>query len=744
MRKLMWFTMGFGAACAIGAYCYVPWLWCIAVAALVLTGLLIVGMRWFKPLRIGVAVLLGFSIGLGWFVGYDRIHISAARNADGEKLAVTIIARDFSYETNYGCAFVGEVTIDGTTYSVRTYLHTKDKLSPGDRVEGTFKFRLTAVGGLDEPTYHQGKGIFLLAYPDGDCVVTKGGGTQLTDYPAIWRNKLIGIIENAFPEDVSGFAKALLLGDRTGIDYQTSTAFKVSGISHVIAVSGLHVSILFGLIYMIALRRRWLTALIGIPAVILFAAITGFSPSIVRAGIMQIFVMLALALDQEYDGPTALSFSVIVMLAVNPLTVTSVSFQLSVGCMVGIFLFFERIRSWLCDKKRLGRWKGRFIRWISSSVSITLSAMVFTTPLVALYFGAVSLVGVITNLVVLWLITYIFYGIMLVCAVSRFHGGIAACIGWVIAWPIRFVVGTANVLSAFPLAAVYTKSIYVLMWLVFCYVLLAVFLFVKKRPALFAGSAVIGLCLAVACSWAETLLYDCSVAAMDVGQGQCILLQSAGKIFLVDCGGSYDDDAADIAAETLLSQGINRLDGIIVTHYDKDHVGGVPYLLTRIDADTVYLPYTQDEDGVGESIEAMGDWEIQTVKDDLEITFGDACLTIFAPISYKSGNESSMCVLFQTQKCDILVTGDRDQQGEDILLQRYDIPELDLLVVGHHGARTSTGEELLAKTKPKYAFISVGEDNPYNHPADETLTRLRKYGCEILRTDLYGTLYFRR
>ena len=128
----------------------------------------------------------------------------------------------------------------------------------------------------------------------------------------------------------------------------------------------------------------------------------------------------------------------------------------------------------------------------------------------------------------------------------------------------------------------------------------------------------------------------------------------------------------------------------------------------------------------------------------ITITFGDTKLTVFAPISYKSGNESSMCVLFQTEKCDILITGDRDQQGESILLERNDIPQLDLLVVGHHGARTSTGEALLAKTKPRYAVVSVGEDNPYDHPAQETIERLSKFGCEILRTDIYGTIHFRR
>lgn len=740
----MWFSIGFGAACGFGAYFYVPWLWIAAAISVLIAALLLIGMRWYRPLRVGAAVILGVAVGLSWFIGYDRVYLGAARSADEQTRSVIITVSDYSYETSYGCGFDGEVTLAGKVYRARVYLDVMENLVPVDSVKGDFSFRLTTPGAAQEPTYHQGKGIFLIAYQDGEYEITNASETQLKDYPAIWRQKLIGIIDAAFPEDASGFAKALLLGDRTDIDYELNTAFKVSGISHVIAVSGLHVSILFGFLYLMTGRRRVLTALVGIPAVILFAAIAGFSPSVVRASIMQCLMMLAMLFDREYDPPTALAFAALVMLAANPLVITSVSFQLSVGCMAGIFLFSERIRVWLMDAKRLGRWNGKLTRWFSSSVSITLSAMVFTTPLVAVYFGAVSLVGIVTNLLTLWVVTYVFYGIMLVCAVGCFHGAWASALGWLIAWPIRFVLLVAKTLSALPLAAVYTKSVYIVIWLVFCYGLLAVFLCMKKKqPALFGSVAVIGLCLALTLSWAEPLMDECRVTALDVGQGQCILLQSEGKTFLVDCGGSYAEDVADIAAETLLSQGIDRLDGIILTHYDADHVGGAEYLLTRISADALYLPFTQDEDGIGEMLAQRCEGAVY-VSDDLELTFGDAKLTIFAPISYESGNESSMCVLFQTENCDILITGDRGVQTERVLLQRYDIPKLEVLVVGHHGSKGSTSEELLKATTPEYAIISVGKDNPYGHPSGEVVDRLKKYNCEILRTDLYGTIVFRR
>ena len=476
----MWFTVGFGAACAFGAYFYVPWLLTAAAAALIAAVLLLTAMRWYRPLRIGAAVFFGISLGLGWSWLYDRDYLGAARAADEEMHSVSISVKDYSYQTSYGCGFDGEVTLNTSTYRVRGYLNEMEELKPGDTVSGDFSFQLTTSGTADEPTYHQGKGIFLIAYQDGEYTVTVAENTHWTDYPAILRQKLIRIIESALPEDTAGFAKALLLGDRTDIDYETNTAFKVSGISHVIAVSGLHVSILFGLIYTLAGRRRLLTALLGIPAVIIFAAVAGFSPSVTRAGIMQILMMIAMLFDKDYDQATALSFAALIMLVVNPLVITSVSFQLSVGCMAGIFLFSEKIRTWLMEKKRLGRWKGRFTAWFSSSVSITLSAMVFTTPLVAAYFGAVSLIGVVTNLCTLWVITYIFYGIMLLCAVGSFNLSAAGVIGWMISWLIRYVLMAAKLLSRLPLAAVYTKSVYIVMWVVFCYVLFGVYLFLKR------------------------------------------------------------------------------------------------------------------------------------------------------------------------------------------------------------------------------------------------------------------------
>lgn len=743
MRKLMWFAVGFAAACALCAYLWITeelMLPALATAAM-FAALMFFGRktRW---LRIPGVVCLGCAVGLMWFQLYSSNYLGLASALDGQNAAVTAQCTGYSYQTGYGTAVEGVLYLEGKPFRCKFYVSGDIAMEPGDVLKGVFRMKVTTPDGSDAITAQQGKGIFLLGYQEEDAELLKLAETPNWAFPAVLRQKLLDIIGSCFPEDAAGFARALLLGDRTGIDYETDTAFKVSGISHIIAVSGLHVTILFTLINMICLKRRWLVALLGIPTLCLFAAVGGFSPSIVRACIMQGLIITAMLFDREYDGPTELAFACLVMLMVNPLVIVSVSFQLSVGCMIGIFLFQRKLYDWMCGKLGCEK-KHRFVRlkrWFASSVSMTLSAMSLTTPMVAYYFGCVSLVGVLTNLLTLWVISFIFYGIMLACLLGWLWPTVGVFLGNVIAWPVRYVLFTAKTLASFPLAAVYTRSVYITGWLIFVYVLFGIFLLSrKKRPGIMAGWAALGLCLALTISWAEVLFDGCRVTVLDVGQGQCIILQSEGKSWLVDCGGSNDEESADLAAETLLSQGITRLDGVILTHYDRDHSGGLPYLLTRIPADMIFAPESEEASGITKQLNQ----EIHRVREDLMLSFGDTELRIFGPVIPDSGNESSLAVLFQTENCDILITGDRSGFGERMLLKRMELTELEILVAGHHGSKNATCTELLEATKPKIAVISVGE-NSYGHPAPEVLDRLEGCGCVVYRTDIHGNLVFRR
>lgn len=749
MRKLMWLTIGFVIATAVGCSWLEPaWFFLAAgIAAALLAVCLVVMLRVPKS-RVAGMLLFGCLLGFLWQLGYEQMYLSAVRGLDGVETKLTIYAADYSYETDYGSAVEGKLLLNGKTYRVRTYLPNDTELKPGDAVTGKFLLSATLPGCSKASDYYRADGTFLVAKPRDEISVTIAERIPFSGYPAYLRQVILQRIQTLFAADTAPFAQALLLGDTQNIDYATDTSFKLSGIRHVIAVSGMHVTILFSLVYVFAGRRRWLTALLGIPVLVFFAAVAGFAPSITRACIMHILMVLAMLFEKDYDPPTALAFSVLVMLSLNPWTITNVGFQLSVSCMVGIFLFSNPIQQWIYAKqwiRRTGGILGKIVGWCIPTIAISISSSVITVPLCAYYFGTVSLVAVLTNVLTLWIISFAFYGIMLACLSSCMFGPLGVGVAWVISWAIRFVLWVSKGMASFPLAAVYTQSQYIVFWLIFVYLLLAVsLLWRRKHPLVLGTCATVGLCIALIFSWLQPLQDDVRMTVLDVGQGQCILLQSEGKNYLVDCGGDSDTAAADKAAALLLSQGVSELDGLILTHYDRDHAGGAVYLLQRMHVDTLYLPEMADETGLSQVLQSYTESTTIRVLQDIQIVFGPAIITLIPSQNGNSDNESGLCVLFQREDCDILITGDRSAKGELELIRHMTLPDLEVLMVGHHGSKYSTSRELLIKTTPDVAIISVGADNSFGHPTQEVLERLEKYGCVIYRTDRDSTIIYRR
>ena len=744
MRKLMWFTIGYALSCAVGTYLVRDSRLLLLAAAF---GLLALAGFCFRAHPVGKRaglLFLGTMVGFLAFSAYAQLILRPAAIMDGQEAEVAIRVTGYSWETEYGVAADGELELSNRTYKVRFYINEDRKLEPGDVVRIHAQLRLTDEGGVQEPTFHRTQGTLLLAYPRGEPMVD-AGAAALRDLPAIWAQRLKEILDEAFPGDTAPFAKALLLGDKSDLSWAQSGDFSRSGISHIVAVSGLHVSILFAFVSQITGKRRFWLLVIGVPVLLIFGAMAGFTASVTRAVIMQLLMLLALVLNREYDPPTALSFAVLAMLMECPLIIAGIGFQLSVASVAGIFLFYARLdgwlKNWLPGKGKTLR--GYLQRFLTSSVAVTLSATVMTVPLTAIHFGVVSLVGVVTNLLVLPVVSLIFYGVMAVGALGCVHMGAASVLARAVSWPIRYVLGVSHSLASFPLAAVYTISPYIVLWLIFVYALLLWLLLAReKRPGLAAGFAVLGLCVSLMLSFLEPLTCSYRVTVLDVGQGQCILLQSEGSTFLVDCGGDRGEKAADLAAEQLLSQGITRIDGLILTHYDRDHAGGVEFLARRIDIERVYLPGTEDADGCLQSVLDSCEEHV-SIDSDLTITFGDARIQLFPAKRMGSGNDSCASVLFQREKCDTLITGDLSADAERQLLIDYDLPDLEVLIVGHHGSKYSTCPELLEATAPDVAIISVGADNGYGHPTDEVLQRLKAAGCAVYRTDLHGTITYR-
>ena len=730
MRKLMWFTIGFAFACGLCAY--LLWdgrLWLCALAALALC----VSMGRSPKRRIARLILLGVAVGFCWFGGFRQFYLRPLESLDTQTVSAQITADQYSEKSLYGSSVDGTIRLSGRTYRVRVYLKGEPGLNPGDSMEGEFRLRLTTPGGKKESTYYQGNGIFLIASQVGELTVHRAQTQSLRHVPAIWAKRAKQILQEALPADVAPFAQALLLGDDSEMDYTLETAFRISGIRHIIAVSGMHVAILFGLVIPLTGNRRYATSLAAFPILLLFVAMVGFTASASRAFFMLALVLAARVLNREYDTFTGLAFACLLLLAGNPFVITSVSLQLSVLSVAGILLFQSKIYGYLTKRS----WPG----WLAASVSVTLSATLLSTPLSAWYFGAVSLVGVITNVLTLWAVSLVFGGLLLLCLLGAVWMPGAALLGSALAVPIRYILIAARWIARLPMAAVYTKSIWIVLWLVGVYLLLACAIFKKGRPAVYGAVCAVGLCLAVLLSCLLPRQYDCCLTVLDVGQGQSLLIQSQGKTLLIDCGGYSDTGAANMAAETLLSQSIYKLDAIVLTHYDSDHMAGLPHLLTRVGAERIYLPQTQDR-AFGEKLAALSHAEPIYLQEDCQFPLGSGAVTLLVDEFGKDDNENSLGILFETADCAILCTGDRSKSGEKRLLDR--IPDVDVLIAGHHGSKNANSDALLDAAAPEVVIISVGAGNSYGHPAPETLERLAAHGCTVLRTDELGTIVYRR
>ena len=736
MRRIVYLALGFAAACGLNLYADS---WSARLVGVALT-LIISALAEKKPgaPRRLLATMLGCILGFIWFRGYTAQYLKPISSLDGEIRQCSIRASDYSRETDYGSAVDGTIQIEGKTYRITTYLKQAEDIPPGATISGLFRLRITTEAGVNPSSYYQGKGIFLLAYQKGEMELSHNPWTY-RDIPSILRHHIQEILETCIPPECVAFSKALLLGDTSELSYQTDMELKISGIRHVVAVSGLHISIFFAMISTVTFQRRFLTALAGIPLLFLFAAVAGFTPSVTRACIMLGLMLIAQLLDKEYDGPSALAFAALVMLIINPFCISSVSFQLSVASVMGIFLFTPGIRGKLTAglEGKKGK-KYTLLRKLSAGIAVTLGAQIMTIPLCAYYFGIVSLVGVITNLLVLWVVSLTFCLLAGVCLLAHVNLPLAGFVGKLAGILIRYVLLVAKCMAAFPLAAVYTVSPYITIWLFFAYLLLFLYLQCRKMAVSFVCCAVLSLCVALMASWWEPTTSDVCFTVLDVGQGQCLLMQSKGRVYVVDCGGDSDERTADMAAEALLSRGYSHVDGLILTHTDRDHAGGAEFFLSRIRTDALILP---------RQIENMAipkETQVVIATQDIEIKDGNTIIQIFAPAFHGTENEMSLCALFDTEKCDILITGDRNAFGERSLLRHADIPDVDVLVAGHHGSRYSNCEELLAAAKPEIVCVSVGAENPYGHPAAEALERFSDYGCTVYRTDKQGSITIRR
>lgn len=747
MRRLMWFAIGFAAGidAALSFWIGAGRLTALICLLIIFLVFLFASVR-YRIYHLLLPVLLGIALGSLTIVAWKGLYWNNLYTLDDTTLHTVIEACDYSEPSTYGYQVSGKISYHGRSYRTTVYMDSDLDLKPGDCLDGTFRFRTTIPYGCKDNEYYRSNGVFLLASAKKDVQVIKADKVPLQFFYRVLSHRAKEIMNGIFPMDVLPFAKSLMLGDTDDLDYATDSALKVSGIRHIVAVSGLHVGILYAIIFALTGHKRILCFLLGTPILILFAACAGFSPSVTRASIVMILMMLSEAIQMEYDPLTELSFAITVMLIWNPFMVESVSFQLSVSSVLGIILCSGKIRAYLNEKMGCNHGKdrkNRALRWVNTSISLTVGAMVFTIPLSLHYFGTVCLVGIFSNLLIIWLVGIIFTGVLLSTLCGFLSLDLGAITASVTAIPIRMVLFAAKQISRIPYACLYTQNPGTVIWVCLCYFAVIYYFINHRYEKLLISVCTCALLITILGGAYRPWTDSFRLSVIDVGQGQCILLQSHGHTYVVDCGSSNLKTAADRAAQTLLSQSIFRVDGIIVTHMDSDHSGGVENLLTRIPANRVYLPEL-DADWRDDKLARSLDAEIISVDNSMTFPVGDAVITIIKTPEVKTSNENSLGVLFESDECAILITGDRNKSGEKALIKTGILKKVDVLVAGHHGSKNATSNELLDLVTPEVLMISVGKDNSYGHPAREVLERAMAHGCLIQRTDESGTLLFRR
>ena len=710
-----------------------------------------------------IFVFLGVSAGFFWSGIYVQLFFQPAEAMDDQTVRLRATVTDYPLEGEYGgYTLAARVDVDGLTRPLAVlYLDEQGAdLRPGDEISAVVHYTL-ASRTLDgeEITYYTAKGVFLQGEVYGRLEVERPEQIPLRYWPAVLANHLKKGIEKAFPEKEAGIVQGIVTGNRDNLTDTFTSSLQRVGMSHTVAVSGMHLAFLAQLLVTLRGRGRRSTAVATILWAVLFSALCGHTPSVDRAAMMIILLQVAPLFGRERDLPTSLGVALMVLLTINPFAAAHIGLQLSFAAVAGIALVSDRIQNWLTQAFHLEkRPKGRLERLLRrgpyfciSTLSATLGASFLTVPLVACYFNTCSLISPLANLMTLWAVGLIFVGGLMVGLVSVFLPGVGQLLALPVIGLVRYVNWAVELLAIPNLSALSMECQLYRLWLVFVYLLILAAIFIKgeKRPVIPICASAAALTLATLTMGISVRLGDMQVTALDVGQGQSVALCQKNLFALVDCGGDEMENAGDIAADYFQSRGVSRLDLLILTHCHDDHANGVTRLLERMEVSAILLPETEEESPLCQEILEMAEEKgvtVETVTEDLTIrTSEEQSLQVYAPVEREGEtNELGLTVLADGQSFRVLITGDMGAEGEENLVKIADLSQVEVLVAGHHGSDTSTSQALLDAIRPELALISVGKDNSYGHPALEVLDRLEAAGAEVYRTDLDGTIEIRK
>jgi len=642
---------------------------------------------------------------------------------------------------------------------------------------------------FDYKSYLARQGIYSIIYYPGVEVLERGQGSKPLQWIYSLRERLSASLARALPEPQGSLAQAILLGLRGNIPDSLYEAFSRTGTAHLLAISGLHISIIIAMFLSFGIlvfgRRRsiyiWLTLLITW----LYALLAGMHPPIIRAAIMGSLFLIAEYLGRQRSAIIALAFAAAVMVGVQPNLLWTVSFQLSFLAIAGLILLYPYFQMW--GRKGVASLFGAKERIaavgniITDGLAATLAAIVAVGPLIAYNFGIVSLVALPATFFSLPALPFIIVTTALVAFAGLLVSLAAQILGW-LAWLfLSYLILVVQGFDTLPHSSLEVSSVST--WHIWGYyaILAGVIALLNRRKQLADFSSrltsgikkvakgipkprlgfsmkwlILPLLVVAILVWAVALTTPddkLHVNFLDVGQGDAILIQTPnGQNILIDGGPDFQKINLELSEK--LPFWDRTIDLVVCTQPQADHVTGLLEVLQRYEVKQVLEP------GVSYNSSVYQEWlnvveykgiEYNLARAGQEIDLGNGIEMqvlnpqegLFEETSHDVDN-NGVVLRLTWGKVSFLFTADIREEAEfELIGQRANLRST-VLKVAHHGSETSTTSQFLAAVAPEVAVISVGADNPFGHPGPEVMERLigRLGEDNVYRTDEDGTIEF--
>lgn len=623
-----------------------------------------------------------------------------------------------------------------------------------------------------------------------DCLIQKGIISFKEYIKSIFRANL--------NREEANLCIGLLIGDRTNLDENIEEDFKTSNLTHMLAISGSHFAyIILALTYINKLlRRKRLGQVLMLVIIILFMNLTGNTGSVVRSGIMALLGILASMFYKKVDLWTNMAIAILIQIIFNPYIIFDIGVQLSYGGVIGIAIFNKSICNVLeygiCkintklrsnkiinnemskNKKNINLIKQKnnkrldsknnkkesneiiknLIIYIKESVSVTISANIVIIPIMMLNFNTISLSFVVSNLItgsILGII--IIYAFILVFLSILFKSFILPLF-LILNLLLKLLIFIAHICSELPFSKIYVVTPNLFLIIIFY---LAIYLLNKRKFNKKFLIIITLICIILNFTFPiiTSKRNNLEINFIDVGQGDSTLIRVNNKNILVDGGGSSYGETFDVGEMILfpylLDRGINKIDYVIISHFDSDHCQGLNFVMENMKVENAIISKLGQESNEYDTFIELAKKQktnLIFVKKGDAIKIGSATINILFPedtkITDNEKNNNAIVFKFIWKDVSILFTGDIEEKAESRILNLYSYNlstlQATILKVAHHGSKTSTTKKFIEAVKPKIALIGVGEDNNFGHPNIGVIERLENIGCKIYRTDKAGEI----